>query len=75
MSSNRSSRLPGFYKLPLSERRRLAERAAGLQPGQIDELEPGLTIDMAEELIENVVGLYALPMGLATNFLIDGREV
>ena len=35
----------------------------------------GLTIGQADHMIENVVGLYALPLGIALNFLINGREV
>ena len=43
-----------------------------------DDLSPlkfgGLTIDTANQLIENVVGLFALPLALAQNFLIDGKD-
>ena len=31
--------------------------------------------ELADRMIENVVGLYSLPLGIATNFLINGREV
>ncbi|OPX77408.1 MAG: 3-hydroxy-3-methylglutaryl-coenzyme A reductase [Methanosaeta sp. PtaB.Bin039] len=34
-----------------------------------------LSLDQADKMVENVVGLFQVPLGLATNFLIDGREV
>ena len=70
----KSSRLPGFYKLGLAERVAVVgdwaelddeERAVlaggGLQPGQ------------ADLMIENVVGTYALPLGIAANFRVNAR--
>ena len=35
----------------------------------------GLSLDQADKMVENVVGAYALPLGIATNFVINGREV
>lgn len=35
----------------------------------------GLSIELADKLIENAVGIYGLPLGVATNFLINGRDV
>jgi len=35
----------------------------------------GLTLEQAERLIENVVGLYSLPLGIAVNFQVNGRDV
>jgi hydroxymethylglutaryl-CoA reductase len=35
----------------------------------------GLTRRLADRMIENVIGVYGLPLGIATNFLINGREV
>ena len=35
----------------------------------------GLSLDQADKMVENVVGLFQIPLGIATNFLIDGREV
>ena len=70
-----NSRIPGFYKLPLAERRRLA--AAALEATQTDvatALEEGLTQDMAETMIENVIGRYALPFAIALNTRMNGRD-
>ncbi|HTY98318.1 MAG TPA: hydroxymethylglutaryl-CoA reductase, degradative [Rhodocyclaceae bacterium] len=67
-----SSRLPGFYNLPLDERlKRLAE-ASGVSLGDLTaRLEPG----QADHMIENAVGTYALPLGIGLNFVVNGREV
>jgi len=35
----------------------------------------GLTPRLADRMVENVIGVYGLPLGIATNFLINGREV
>jgi hydroxymethylglutaryl-CoA reductase len=37
--------------------------------------EPGLPAQQADQMIENVVGTYALPLGIAPNFVINGREI
>ena len=36
--------------------------------------DPGLTEDSANRMIENVIGRYALPLGAARNFVINGRK-
>jgi len=37
--------------------------------------ESGLTVSAADHMIENVVGLHSLPLGIAQNFIVNGREV
>ncbi len=72
-----SSRLSEFYNLaPEVRRARLAE-VAGLNETDLEALAgtPGLELSRANAMIENVVGLYALPIGIATNFIVNGREM
>lgn len=72
-----TSRIPGFYNQPLDERlKRLAE-AAGLAPEELQALtgSAGLTPEQANHMIENVIGVHALPVGIALNFIVNGREV
>jgi len=72
-----NSRIPGFYNLPLEERHaRLVQRGL-LEPEDAPVLEggAGLSLEQAQHMIENVVGVYGLPLGLALNFVINGREV
>ena len=71
----RTSRLSRLHRDQVEQRRRRVERAAGLEPGALDGLEPGLTVDQADKMVENVVGVHQLPVGVATNFIIDGREL
>lgn len=71
------SRLPGFYNLSLKERQDLLAQAGELSPEELAALtgKAGLTLEGADPMIENVVGLHALPVGIALNFLVNGREV
>jgi hydroxymethylglutaryl-CoA reductase len=71
-----NSRISGFYNLTLEERRKKLAEAAPLTP---EELLPfttgGLTAETADHMIENVVGMYSLPIGIGLNFMINGRDV
>ncbi len=72
-----SSRLPGFYQRSLAERAQLIQAAAGLSAADLAALTglAGLTPAQADHMIENALGTYALPLGIAANFLVNGREV
>ena len=67
--------LTGLYKIPQAERLEKLEKYSNLMASDLTALSDGLSIEQADAMIENVVGRYALPLGLATNFLIDGQEV
>jgi hydroxymethylglutaryl-CoA reductase len=72
---NKSSRLPGFYKLSLGERATAVAELAGLTAGEKAILMgEGLSPAQADQMIENVVGIHALPLGIAVNFLINGQD-
>ncbi|RME69849.1 MAG: hydroxymethylglutaryl-CoA reductase, degradative [Chloroflexi bacterium] len=58
-----------------AERKQALAEYAGLTEEEIALLEAGLSPEQADMMIENVVGRYALPMGIATNFLVNGREM
>ncbi|MBZ0120795.1 MAG: hydroxymethylglutaryl-CoA reductase, degradative, partial [Sandaracinaceae bacterium] len=71
-----TSRLPGFYKLSLEERRRIAAEALG-----VDEREllaavgaGGMDAARADKTIENVSGTYAMPFALGLNVQMNGRD-
>ncbi len=76
-SSERSSRLPGFYNLSLESRRATLQEQSLLTPEELLALtgEAGLDADQADHMIENVVGTHALPLGIALNFVVNGRQV
>jgi hydroxymethylglutaryl-CoA reductase len=71
------SRIPGFYKLPIAERLEKLAQAAGLprEAVSVFEGDSSLSIQEADHMIENVVGRHPLPLGIALNFIINGREV
>lgn len=77
MTEKRSSRLPGFYNLSPEERRKLLSEVSGLSPQMLRPLGDDRTfnIEKADHMIENVVGVFNLPLGIATNFIINGREI
>ena len=72
-----SSRLPGFYDLDLDQRLEELSRTAGLTPESRQALRgaAGLTADQAAHMIENAVGVFGLPLGVAVNFQVNGRDV
>lgn len=72
----KSSRLSGFFKLGIEERAALLRQEAGLSADDAAAFtEGGLAVEQADHMAENVVGLYALPLGVATNFSINGHDV
>lgn len=74
---SRGSRLPGFYNLSLPERRKIIQESGLLTEAELSALsgEAGLTSEQADHMIENVIGIYSLPLGLGLNFVVNKREV
>jgi hydroxymethylglutaryl-CoA reductase len=72
-----SSRLPGFYELSIGERLSTIAKVANLSEtdrfnlGQFGSLNGELT----DVFIENAIGTFSLPLGIATNFTVNGRDV
>ncbi|MBN1891119.1 MAG: hydroxymethylglutaryl-CoA reductase, degradative [Thermoflexales bacterium] len=72
-----NSRLPGFYRQPLEERLRVVTEQAGLTEDERQALlgALGLAATQAERMVENTVGVFGLPLGVATNFRVNGRDM
>ena len=71
----KSSELSGFYKLRADERLKLVADFASLSNEEVAILSTsGALGELADRMIENVVGTMPLPLGIATNFLINGRD-
>jgi hydroxymethylglutaryl-CoA reductase len=72
-----SSRIPGFRDLAVGERRGRVAALAGLEVSDLSVLDPsdGLAVDQANHMVENVVGVLGVPVGIATNFVVNGRDV
>jgi len=66
-----------FYNMSLEERHAWLQRTQNLDPQTISVLSGvnGLKIDQADHMIENVIGTFSLPLGIAQNFIVNGREV
>jgi hydroxymethylglutaryl-CoA reductase len=72
---NRESRIEGFYRLSPAQRLHKVSEFAIFDDQQTTALHGGqLGIDRADKMIENVIGTYELPLGVATNFTINGRD-
>jgi len=69
------SRLSGFYKLTVQERRDIVASLSGLSSSEIEALATHgeLSESAADHMIENVIGTMSLPVGIATNFIIDDK--
>ncbi len=70
-----SSRLPGFYNLGIHERRAMLSKFVSAQDLAAISGEAGLTVEQADHMIENVIGLHGIPLGIALNFVVNGRDV
>ncbi|MEN4013132.1 MAG: hydroxymethylglutaryl-CoA reductase, degradative [Chloroflexota bacterium] len=71
------AKTPKFYDLSPAERLEWAARRSAMQPGALDAFKPGagLSLEQADHMIENVAGLYSLPLGVAQHFIVNRREV
>ncbi len=75
MEKEKTSRISEFYKLSLKERSKILRNFAKLTPMDIGALRgKGLKLEDAERMVENVVGVMQIPLGIATNFLINGKD-
>ena len=70
------SRLSGFYKHDVATRREMVGKLANLSEDALEALASGggLSEEAGDHMIENVVGMMSLPVGVATNFIIDGEH-
>lgn len=71
-----TSEISGFYRLDPEERLRMVKDLAGLTDEETDTLRKtgALSMDRADRMIENVIGTMEIPLGIATNFRINGRD-
>ena len=74
-ATRQSSNIQSFYKLDANERLRQLQQFAKLTDEEVNALRiGGLGFDRAERMVENVVGVFPIPLGIATNFLINNRD-
>ncbi len=70
----KSSRIPGFYRKSVEERLQIVAEWASLTDEEREILRSGLAPAQADKMIENVVGVFSLPLGIGVNFTINGRD-
>jgi hydroxymethylglutaryl-CoA reductase len=71
----KESRIPGFYNLSLDERQAALDNWLSPQDLSAWSGQESLNAEQASHMIENVVGVHALPLGIALNFVVNGRDV
>lgn len=66
-----------FYLMSLAERREWLQSQTLLSAEDLRAWLPegGLSAELADHMIENAVGVFGLPLGVARNFVINGRSV
>lgn len=77
MIHHKTTHLPGLRGMSPDERREtIARITGGLGKDDADAISTGgLSVADADCLVENAIGMYSLPLGVATNFRIDGRDI
>lgn len=72
----KSSVISGFYKLPPKERLAIIKDFAGLTDEEVGFLENtgSLPMDVADHMVENVIGVIPEPLGIGVNFQINGKD-
>ncbi|MDD1775966.1 MAG: hydroxymethylglutaryl-CoA reductase, degradative [Candidatus Methanomethylicus sp.] len=73
----KSSEISGFYKLGINERRKIVKDFSELTDEEewlLSSPSDSLAPDKADRMIENVIGVLPLPLGIATNFKINGKD-
>lgn len=67
----------GFYKKSLDERLKIVQAFAGLSDAEIALFKKfgSLDFETANRMIENVIGTFNFPLGIATNFIVNGKEL
>lgn len=72
----RTSRIEGFYKMPMEERLKIVREFGQLTDEEALALSGlgGIDPTVPDRMVENAVGSFPVPLGVAANFRINGRE-
>jgi len=71
---SKSSTVSGFYKLPVEKRIEFVKNFSDLTEGETEIFSSSLGIDTADRMIENALGTFDIPLGVAVNFKINGKD-
>jgi hydroxymethylglutaryl-CoA reductase len=72
----KTSKISGFFKLSPKERLDIVKEFADLTDDEVDAIKStgSMNLEKADMMIENVIGTFDVPLGIATNFLINGKD-
>lgn len=72
-----TSRLSGLKNMSVAERRRLIAENSDVTENDLVVLDPidGLSVDKADQMVENAIGVLGIPVGFASNLTVNGRDV
>lgn len=70
-----TSRIKGFYLLSVEERIKLIAEKSKLTNEEVEALNSGISLELADAMVENVIGHISVPLGVAANFKVNGKEV
>lgn len=72
----KSSKISGFYKLTPEERLKIVTEYSDLTEEEASSISAtgALSLNAADRMVENLIGIMEVPMGVAVNFLINGRD-
>ena len=70
----KTSKISGFYKLPIKKRIEIVKNFSDLSEQDTKLFSSCLDIQTADIMIENVLGIFELPLGIAVNFVINDKE-
>ncbi|MEM0163365.1 MAG: hydroxymethylglutaryl-CoA reductase, degradative [Thermoplasmata archaeon] len=70
----KTSKISGFYNLSITDRLKILRDFANLTDEDLKIFSSTMDLEVANRMIENVVGLTEIPVGIATNFLINEKE-
>lgn len=70
-----TSRIKGFYLLSVEERVKLIAEKSKLTNEEVEALNSGISLEIADAMVENVIGHISIPLGVAANFKVNGKEV
>ncbi len=70
-----TSRIKGFYLLSVEERIKLIAEKSRLTNEEVEALNSGISLELADAMVENVIGHISIPLGVAANFKVNGKEV
>ena len=75
LKSEKTSKVSGFYKLPVEKRIDFVKDFADLTDEETKLFTSCLEMETADRMIENVLGTFEFPLGIALNFLINNKDV